>query len=120
MKQALIQSRVEMNDPRQRFPMKVSGVEDLPPQVRAALHHPSDPRSILRIPSGAYPIRRTVWFVELPFGWRRTPERFLVFGDTVLTVIEIEPGGIVTTTDIPVACFSKCTRKPCCYIRISG
>lgn len=104
LKQELAQRRI---DPRQRFPMPVRGMDDLLPGVRAIVEQRRAQPSILRIPPGAYPIRRAVWGLELPFGWRRTPERFLLFDQDAITVIEIDPSGNPITTDIPLMSLFK-------------
>jgi hypothetical protein len=103
IKTASAQARLDPRDPRQRFPTPIHAMDDLPPGVRALLQPHRTPPSILCIPPGAYPVRRTVWGVELPFGWRRTPERFLLFDQATITVIENDPQGNMTTTDIPLA-----------------
>jgi hypothetical protein len=99
-KTASAQARHDPRDPRQRFPTPVRSLDDLPPDVRAVVQPRRAQPSILRIPPGTYPIRRAVWGIELPFGWRRTPERFLLFGDDAITVIEPDS---MTVTDIPLA-----------------
>jgi hypothetical protein len=107
MKQELPQRRSDMDDPRQRFPMPVRSLDDLPPGARAIVQQRRTPPSMLRIPPGAYPFRRAVWGVELPFGWRRTPERILLFDQEMITVIEVDPQGNTTTTEIPLASLIK-------------
>ncbi|RPI96679.1 MAG: hypothetical protein EHM39_10630 [Chloroflexi bacterium] len=98
--------RLVPNDPRRRFPIPISAVDDLLPPVRAALIQPaSTSQRIIRIPPGAYPIRRSAWLFELSFGWRRTPERFLGFGDDCLTIAEINDDGKVSAAQIPLACL---------------
>jgi hypothetical protein len=103
IKTASAQARLDPRDPRQRFPVPIHAMDDLPPGVRDLVQPRRTPPAILRIPPGAYPIRRTVWGIELPFGWRRTPERFLLFDQETITIVESDPLGNITATDIPLA-----------------
>jgi hypothetical protein len=59
-------------------------------------------RRIIKIPPHEYPVRRTAWLFELPFGWRTTPDRTLAFGDRESTVVEVDQHGILTVTPIPL------------------
>ncbi len=100
--------KLDPHDPRRRFPIPIAAVDDLLPPVRAALiqHQPtSTGQRIIRIPPGAYPIRRSAWLFELSFGWRRTPERFLGFGDDGITIVEIDDDGKLSAAHIPLACL---------------
>lgn len=88
------------------FPAAVRSSGDLPAGVReAVLSHQSDAsiRQIITIPPHEYPVRRTAWFFELPFGWRITPERTLAFGKDTLTLIEVERGAVSRAMSIPLA-----------------
>jgi hypothetical protein len=108
MKQAFFQKRAAMNEPRQRFPTLVHSVEELPPSLQEmVLPYQSGETPIVRIPPGHYPFPRTLWRFLLPFGWRRTPERIMVFEPETITVIESDPDGPVTATSIPRAFLLK-------------
>jgi hypothetical protein len=58
---------------------------------------------MLLIPPGVYPVRRAAWGLGLPFGWRRTPERILVFGEHTLTVSEVDQELTAAVTIVPMA-----------------
>lgn len=80
-----------MRKERNRFPRKFQSVEDLPrPVAELVFQHlpPGVIRLIVTIPPGAYPIRRKMWGIELPFGWRQTPERTLIFGQDHFLMID--------------------------------
>jgi hypothetical protein len=100
IEQELAQKRI---DPRERFPTLLGSIEDVRPGARAVVEQRRAQLPILRIPPGAYPFQRRVWGVELPFGWRRTPERILLFDPNMITVIETDLSGQTTVTDIPLA-----------------
>lgn len=90
---------------RERFPEAIGSVDELPAPIADGILQ-SQPagsiREIIRIPPGSYPMRRTIWGFELPFGWRQTPERILVFGEHAVTVMEIEQATITATTSVPL------------------
>lgn len=95
-----------MRRTRDRFPEIVGSVSELPALVAESIpqSQPVDAiRVIIRIPPGAYPVRRAMWGIELPFGWRQTPERFLAFGERVVTVLEAEEGAVTAMTSAPLA-----------------
>lgn len=96
-------NRLDPRDIRRRFVMPVRASEDLPPAVRSIVQSFNPPPSILRIPSGAYPIPRRIWRINLPFGWRFTPERFVLFNPDKITIIETDS---MTLTDIPLTALS--------------
>jgi hypothetical protein len=102
MKQALPHNRAAMFEPRQRFPMPVYSAEELSPLLRAKMppYQPGETH-IIRIPPGYYPFQRAMWRFKLPFGWRRTPERIMVFEPDAITIIESDPDGLVTATSVP-------------------
>lgn len=95
-----------MDTYRKRFPTDVSSVDDLPGPVQAAVRQ-SQPdrliRQIINIPAHDYLIQRHLWWFSLPFGWRRTPERVLVFGEDRITVVEPDKQGVPTPITIPLA-----------------
>jgi hypothetical protein len=88
------------------FPKTIRSIDELSGPVAEVIrrHQSVDSiRQMIAIPPGAYPVRRTVRGVELPFGWRKTPARTLVFGEHTLTVIEVERGLVSTAASIPLA-----------------
>jgi hypothetical protein len=108
MQQEFLQHQAAMNEPRERFPTLVRSVEGLSLPLRAAvLPYQSGASYIIRIPPGRYPFQRTMWRFVLPFGWRRTPERIMVFDPDAITIIESDPAGDVTTTSVPRAALLK-------------
>jgi hypothetical protein len=94
-----------MNRRRPQFPTEVRSIGDLPEPVGEAIRQQQPGHSIwciIRIPPHEYPVRRTTWRLELPFGWRTTPDRTLVFGEQEITAVEVDQHGILTVTPIPL------------------
>jgi hypothetical protein len=94
-----------MDRRRPQFPAEVRSVGDLPEPVGEAIRRRQPEHSIrhiIKIPSHEYPVRRSTWRLELPFGWRKTPERTLAFGDREITAVEVDYHGILTVTPIPL------------------
>lgn len=84
------------------FPSIVKSVEDLPPTVNQIARQVQPAiRQIIKIPPHEYPVRRTAWRFELPFRWLHAPERYLVFGETQIVIIEVDDGG-TTSAEIPL------------------
>ena len=83
-------------------------IVDTPEQLPVALRdeferQPAQPiHRILLCPPQEFPVRRVGWLGDLPFGWRLTPQRVLVFGDYHITVISREASGNPTTINIPL------------------
>ena len=94
-----------MDRRRAQFPVDVRSVSELPEPVGEALRSRQPDQSIrriIKIPAHEYPVRRTTWRIELPFGWRTTPDRTLAFGDREITVVEVDQHGLLTVTPIPL------------------
>jgi hypothetical protein len=94
-----------MDRRRAQFPVDVRSVGELPEPVGEALRSRQPDQSIrriIKIPAHEYPVRRTTWRLELPFGWRVTPDRTLAFGDREITVVEVDQPGVLTVTPIPL------------------
>lgn len=94
-----------MSQKRERFLSLIRSVNDLAGPVAEAVrrHQPVDSiRQIIRIPPGEYPIYRSIWRYSLPFGWRKTPERVLVFGREAFSVFDIDRGAVSTALSIPL------------------
>ncbi|HVO68871.1 MAG TPA: hypothetical protein VMT24_02430 [Aggregatilineaceae bacterium] len=94
-----------MNRRQRQFPTEVRSVGDLPEPVGEAIRRGQPEHSIwsiVRIPPHEYPVRRTAWGLELPFGWRTTPDRTLAFGEQEITAVEVDQHGILTVTPIPL------------------
>ncbi len=95
-----------MRQREERFPRKVQALDELPGPVADAVlsQQPAESiRLIIVIPPGAYPVRRSIWGFELPFGWRRTPERTLVFGPDRFTLVEVAGGEPAAPVTVPLA-----------------
>lgn len=108
LKQVLHQDLLAKREPRQLFPTRVTFVETLAAPLQEALRpHCSTESHIVRIPPGYYPFRRVVGKIHLPFGWRQTPERLLVFDPDAILIIESNPAGLVTTTPVPRTALLK-------------
>ena len=85
------------------FPSVVKSINDLPPGVREIAQRVQPTlRQIIKLPPHEYPVRRTAWHFDLMFRWLRTPERYLIFGDTQIVIADLTDGG-VTATEIPLA-----------------
>lgn len=107
-KQVPPQNRAALLEPRERFPTRVTSVERLSPALQAMVQpYQSGENTIIRIPSGLYPFQRMLWKISLPFGWRRTPERVMVFDPEAITVVEHNTADGVITTSIPRASLLK-------------
>lgn len=94
-----------MDRRRSQFPVDVRSVDELPEPVAEAIRRRQPDQSIrrmIRIPPHEYPVRRTAWLFELPFGWRITPDRTLAFGDEEITVVEVDQRGVLTVIPIPL------------------
>lgn len=90
----------------ERFPRIVHTLDDLPaPLVDSVRQHQSADaiQSMIYVPPGRYPFRRTLWRFELSFGWRRTPMRVLLIGERSVTVIEVAPETEPEVTTLPLA-----------------
>ncbi len=84
------------------FPSVVKSVDELPPGVREVAQRQPTIRRIIKLPPHEYPVRRTAWHFNLMFRWLRTPERYLIFGDAQITVVDVNDDGI-TSTEIPLS-----------------
>ena len=94
---------MNIRDPFRHFPRPVTP-DELPPALCDAImpHAPCLP--LLLIPPQQYPLRRTRWGMELPFGWRVTPLRTLaVTEDQTIILVEVGAQHTLTTTVIPIA-----------------
>lgn len=92
------------------FLYPVQSLDDLPLPIGDAVrsHLPENLiRSIIVIPPQDYAIRRqdTRWTKNLPFRWRATPQRTLVFGDHQIVMVEAEKDGSINTLVIPLDCL---------------
>ncbi len=88
------------------FPERVKALEDLPPATAAVVLQQvpaAAVQSILTLPPQSYPIGRSTRWRILPFGWRVTPHRTLVFTPDALLVVELERAGGLTARRIPLA-----------------
>lgn len=108
IKQVLHQDRLTPREFRQRFPTIVTSLEQLAAPLQEAIRpHYSTTSHMVRIPPGYYPSRRMWGSLPLPFGWRQTPERILVFEPDAITIIESHAGDQVTTTVVPRTALLK-------------
>ncbi len=90
----------------EHFLVPIKSVDELAPPVSAAIRAvqpDSGIRRIILIPPQEYPTFRISWLRDLPFGWRKTPKRTLVFGDDQITLVEESPSGDLSTILIPYA-----------------
>jgi hypothetical protein len=92
------------------FLYPVQSLDDLPMPIGEAIRpHLADDqiRSIIVIPPQDYAVRReeTRWKKNLPFRWRDTPQRTLVFGDRQLVMVEAEKNGDIHSLVIPLDCL---------------
>jgi len=88
------------------FPERVKALEDLPPATAAVVlqHVPASAvQSILTLPPQSYPIGRSTRWRILPFGWRVTPHRTLIFTPDEMLIVEVEPAGSLAARRIPLA-----------------
>ncbi len=88
------------------FPERVKAVEDLPPATAAVVlqHVPAAAvQGILALPPQSYPFRRASRWRMLPFGWRDTPHRTLVFTPDALLIVEVEPDGTLAPRRVALA-----------------
>lgn len=95
-----------MRQREERFPRKIQALAELPGPVADAVLSQQPAESIgliIVIPPGSYPVRRSIWGFELPFGWRRTPERTLVFGPERFTLVEVVGGEPAAPVTVPLA-----------------
>ena len=95
-----------MTAPERRFAKQVHSVNDLPLPVRDLIRQSQPDGSIqliVTIPPDRYPVRRGNWALELPFGWRTTPERTVVFGQESITIAQANPQGELAATVISLA-----------------
>jgi len=94
-----------MKQSRERFPRTIRSVEELPAPVAEVVRQRKidNIQYMIVIPPGEYPLRRTIWRLELAFGWRKTPERTLIFAQDALTVIENPEDTPLAATTIPLA-----------------
>ncbi len=94
-----------MVKPIDRFLTKVETVDELPGPVAAAVRQSQADQSIFGIvviPPQEYPIRRIGWLGDLPFGWRVTPRRTVVFGERFVVIVDADRMGSLDTTVIPL------------------
>jgi hypothetical protein len=92
------------------FLYRVESLDDLPEAVQAAIQQHQLSQSIqgiVVIPPQQYATRRASWLGDLPFGWRNTPRRTLVFGSEQLAVLAIDSRNRLTTTIIPLAALTE-------------
>ncbi|MBZ0321424.1 MAG: hypothetical protein K8L91_33740 [Anaerolineae bacterium] len=108
LKQVLHHDVLAIREPRQQFPTLVTSVAKLSAPLQEAIRpHCSDTSHIVRIPSGYNTSRRMWGGVRLPFRWRQTPERILIFDPDTIRIIESHPAGRVTTTAVPRTALLK-------------
>jgi hypothetical protein len=89
----------------QTFPSVVHTLDELPLAVREIVqqHHSDSPDGqIIKIPPQESSPHRTFQRFEPPFTWHRAPERYLVFGERQITIIERETDGHLHTSAIPL------------------
>jgi hypothetical protein len=85
------------------FLYRVPAVDDLPPPVAALVRrHLHDYDGIVAVPPQDYPIVRTGWRRALPFTWRTTPARTLVFGRQRILMVEAAPGAEPQAIIVPL------------------
>lgn len=88
----------------EHFLVPVASMDELPEPVQAAIRHcmpDSDICQMISIPPQQYPIWQSSWRRHLPFGWRKTPRRTLVFGQDLLVIVEAPPDAGLNTIVIP-------------------
>lgn len=86
------------------FLYPVEAVSELPEPVQREIAKlpPQAVHKMVVVPPQDFPIIRFKRFGDLPFGWRKTPKRVLIFGDQYVAVINSEPTGQITTVTIPL------------------
>jgi len=102
----LLFQEVAMRKGTEHFLVPVKSVDELPPPVCEAIRAvqpDSGIHQIVLIPPQEYPVFRVGWLRNLPFGWRKTPKRTLVFGDDQITLVEESPLDGLSTILIPYA-----------------
>lgn len=91
------------------FLYPVQSLDDLPAPINEAVRrHLSEAhvRAIIVIPPQDYAIRREIRRQKnLPFRWRVTPQRTLVFSDHQIVLVEAETNGDLHTLVIPLDCL---------------
>lgn len=90
---------------REQFPRRVHTIDELPEAVYGVLeqHHAThDLTKLIVIPPQQHLIPRTSWRRVLPFGWRWTPHRTLVFEDQQVLIIEGTRADAINTISIPI------------------
>jgi hypothetical protein len=87
-----------------RFLEVVDSAEQLPAVYRDEFRRLSAQpiHRIILCPPQEFPVRRIGWLGDLPFGWRLTPQRVLIFGDYYITVMTLEGQGVASTIHIPL------------------
>jgi hypothetical protein len=87
-----------------RFLEVVDSAEQLPAVYRDEFRRLAEQpiHRIILCPPQEFPVRRIGWLGDLPFGWRLTPQRVLVFGDCHITVMTLESQGMVSAIHIPL------------------
>jgi len=86
------------------FPRIVQSVDELPEPIGLAVRRVQPEPCIgyiVVIPPQQYAVPGRFWWLNLPYNWRHTPHRTLIFGDEQLTIIAAPPDGTLSTTVIP-------------------
>ncbi len=86
------------------FLYPVDSVSELPEPVQHEIAQlpPQSVHRMVVVPPQDFPVIRFKRFGNLPFGWRTTPKRVLIFGDQYTAIINSEPAGQITTITIPL------------------
>ena len=93
------------------YASRVASLDDLPPVIAAAIRQHTTAaaiQSLLVLPPQSYPLYRARRWRILPFGWRVTPERVLVFTPEALFVAEPDAAGHVAMRAVPLADVLAC------------
>lgn len=88
----------------EHFLREIETLADLPEPVRAVIQQNMiRSRRIIYVPSQAYPIQHSKFLLKLPFQWRRTPQRTLVFGDEQILIVDGLTQESLQTYTIPLS-----------------
>ena len=88
-----------------RFLRIIHNIKELPPFLQdIVLHYNLDPskEKIIYIPPQSYPIPNHFLFINLPYKWRITPYRLLVFKELALTIISVTSEKSTEYINIPI------------------
>jgi hypothetical protein len=93
-----------------RFLTRFDSLDHLPPRVGTAVRGRVSAQliqGIIVIPPQEYPIRRIGWLRDLPFGWRVTPWRTVVFLSQQIVIVDENWNGTLGVTTIPVEALTS-------------